>query len=99
MRILRKFLVFCVTLLVLGLAFQPAIASGKIDINTATVSQLVELNGIGEKTAQKIVEYRKKHKFATVDDLTNVKGIGEKTLEKIRDQITVTKKSKKKKKK
>ena len=51
--------------------------------------QLVELKGIGEKTAQKIIEYRNKKKFTTVDELVNVKGIGEKTLEKLRDQLTV----------
>ncbi len=96
MKILKKFLVFCVTLLILGLAFNPAIAAGKININTAPVSQLVQLKGIGEKTAQKIVEYRKKHKFATIDELTEVKGVGDKTLDKIRDQITVETLTKKK---
>lgn len=97
MKILKNFFVFCATLLILGLAFNPAVAAGKIDINTAPVSQLVELKGVGDKTAQKIVEYRKEHKFATVDELTNVKGVGEKTLDKIRDQITVIQPSKKKK--
>ena len=99
MKFFKKLTIFCVTLLVLGLAFQPAIAAGKININTAPVSQLVELNGIGEKTALKIVEYRKKHKFSKIEDLLNVKGIGKKTLDKIRKEITVKNAKKKKKKK
>lgn len=94
MQILRKILVYGLLLMVLGFTSQPALAAAKINLNTATVAQLVELKGIGEKTAEKIVEYRKKHKFSSVDELVNVKGVGAKTLDKIRDQITVTKKKK-----
>lgn len=62
--------------------------SGKININTADVKQLTQITGIGPKTAQKIIDYRKKNgKFKSMDDLLNVKGIGEKTLKKIRSQI------------
>lgn len=61
-----------------------------ININTATAEQLTALNGIGEKKAAAIVEYRREHgSFATVDELKNVSGIGEKTLNNIRNQITV----------
>jgi competence protein ComEA len=64
---------------------------GKININTATVTELDTLNGVGEATAKKIIEYREtKGAFKTVDDLAKAGiGIGEKTLEKFRDQITV----------
>jgi len=99
MKFFKKLTFFCVTLLIFGLSFQSAIAAGKININTAPVSQLVDLNGVGEKTALKIVEYRKKHQFTEVEDLMNVKGIGQKTFDKIHNQITVTKTKKKKKKK
>ncbi len=100
MKNVRKAILCGLLVVLLAFAYQPAFAGGKININTATVEQLVELNGIGPKTAEKIVEYRKDHKFTSVDDLVNVKGIGPKTLDKIRDQITVKteKKSKKKKK-
>ena len=98
MKVIRKTLIYCLLILVFGLTCQPAFSSAKIDLNTATVAQLVELKGIGEKTAEKIVEYRKKHEFTSVDELVNVKGIGTKTLDKIRDQITVKKKKTKKKK-
>jgi len=55
----------------------------QIDINTATLSQLDELTGIGPKYAQAIIDARP---FSSVDDLAKVKGIGEKTLEKIKSQ-------------
>ncbi len=82
------FLTFC-------FAYQPVFAASKINLNTASVEQLVELKGIGEKTAEKIVAYRKISKFKSVDDLMNVKGIGEKGFAKIRNQITVGSKKKK----
>ena|GEM_PF-2451645 len=99
MKNLKRVCVYSLLILLLGFVYQPAFAANKVNINTATVAQLVEIKGIGEKTAQKIIEYRKKNKFKTVDELVNVKGIGEKTLEKIRDQVTVKAKKKKKSKK
>ncbi len=99
MKMSRKTLVYCLLILVFGFTCQPAFSATKIDLNTATVAQLTTLKGIGEKTAVKIVEYRKKHKFTSVDELVNVKGVGEMTLKKIRNQVTVTKKKTKTKKK
>lgn len=82
--------VLCVILLSLVIFCQPVLALGQININKASVEQLVELKGIGEKTALKIIEYRDEHgNFDSVDALVNVKGVGSKTLDKIRDQITV----------
>lgn len=64
--------------------------NGKININTATVSDLMTLDGIGEVKAKAIVEYREQNGFfKSIDDITLVKGIGEKTLEKNRDKIIV----------
>jgi competence protein ComEA len=65
-------------------------ASGKVNINTATASQLEELPGIGEVIAQRIVDYRTQHgPFKTVRDLLKVDGIGEKKFESIEDHVTV----------
>lgn len=61
-----------------------------ININTATVAQLTELSGIGEQTAQKIVNYRKENgKFNSIEDIKNVSGIGESKYNSIKDYITV----------
>lgn len=82
--------ILCVVLLSLVIFCQPVLAQGKVDINKASVSQLITLKGIGEKTALKIVEYREENgEFKSVDALVKVKGVGNKTLEKIRDQLTV----------
>jgi competence protein ComEA len=62
----------------------------KIDINKATLQELVQLKGIGEKTAEQIIEYRTNvGKFTKIEDIMNVKGIGEKKFEAIKDQIFV----------
>ncbi len=64
---------------------------GKIDINTATKEQLQLLPGVGETTAQKILDYRNENgSFQTIEDLLNVSGIGEKKLEQMKPYIKVT---------
>ena len=61
-----------------------------MNLNAATVAELVTLNGIGEATAAKIVADREANgPFATVDDLMRVPGIGEKKLAALRDAVCV----------
>jgi competence protein ComEA len=98
MNIIRKKLVYFLLIMVLSLNCLPVFAVDRIDLNTATVEQLLQLKGIGETIAAKIVEHRKDHKFSSVDEIVNVKGIGTKTLENIRDQVTVIKTTNNKKK-
>lgn len=89
MKIVQKTVVCLSLLLVLAFVASPVFAVQKINLNTATVSQLSELPGIGGKTAQKIVDYRSKNKFLKVEDLLNVKGIGQKKFVKIKDLLVV----------
>ena len=67
-----------------------AASSGKIDLNSADVSVLDGLPGIGEVKAQAIVRYRKANgPFADVDAVLDVAGIGPAILAAIRDLVEV----------
>ena len=62
----------------------------RLDINVATLDQLMTLPGIGPARATAVVEWRKVNgAFKSVDQLVSVKGIGQKTLERIRSYICV----------
>ena len=60
-----------------------------VNINSASIEELSTLPGIGQSTAEKIVEYRKDHKFKTTSDLMEIKGIGSKKFEKIKSKLSV----------
>jgi len=64
-----------------------------ININTASVGQLMELPGIGQSKADAIVGYRTQQKFTSKEDLLNIKGIGEKLLARLSSHVTVSGKS------
>ncbi|MDY6951921.1 MAG: ComEA family DNA-binding protein [Thermodesulfobacteriota bacterium] len=67
-----------------------ATEGGKININTASVEELTQLKGVGEKYAEAIVQFRKAHgPFKHVEDIVKVPGIGSKTFETNKDQITI----------
>ena len=60
-----------------------------VNINTASAEELMKFRGVGEKTAEKIIEYRQQTPFETIEDIMNVSGIGEKKFEDMRDMICV----------
>ncbi len=65
-------------------------ASQKININTASLTELQKLPRIGSSVAQRIIDFRKKNgPFKKIEEIMKVKGIGEKTFEQIKDLITV----------
>lgn len=62
----------------------------KININTADLSKLKDIPGIGDVKANSIIMYREDNGgFKTIEELKNVDGIGEKTFEKIKDNIKI----------
>jgi competence ComEA-like helix-hairpin-helix protein len=64
-------------------------ASGKLNINTATKQQLLDLPGVGEVTADRILTYRAETgKFSNVDELRAIKGMSKKKIESLRPLIT-----------
>ena len=64
--------------------------SGLVNINTATVSELTTVSGIGASRAQAIVEYREKNgRFGSIDDIKKVDGIKDGLFSKIKDKITI----------
>ena len=88
----KRILVFLIVVLFVISMVPVAVADDgeKININTATVEELVNLKRIGPKYAERIVQYRETNgPFVKVEDIMMVKGNGPKTLEVNKDVITV----------
>ncbi|WP_319409933.1 helix-hairpin-helix domain-containing protein [uncultured Desulfosarcina sp.] len=65
-------------------------AMDKVNINTASVEQLMQLDRVGANYAQRIVEYRENNgPFKAPEEIMNVKGIGKKTWEANKDRIVI----------
>lgn len=62
----------------------------KISINTANLSMLMSIKGIGQKKAEAIIEYREKNGlFKDINDIKNVSGIGNSLFDKIKNYIKI----------
>ena len=65
-------------------------ASQKLDINRASLEELMTLPGIGQAKAQAIIAYRKEHgQFTSIEELKNINGIKDGVYNKVKDSITV----------
>lgn len=63
---------------------------GRININKASVEELVELPRVGQAVAQRIVDYREQNgPFRTLEDLKSVRGIGDKIFDEILPKISI----------
>jgi len=61
-----------------------------LNLNTATLEQLDELDGVGPATAQKILDHREERGgFGSVEELGEIPGIGEKRLASLREAVSV----------
>jgi competence protein ComEA len=70
----------------------PALAADlqKVNLNTATLEELITLDGIGQKVAERILNFREKNgPFQKPEDLMMVKGVGEKIFEANKDKILI----------
>jgi len=83
--------------LILGLGITGSLLAGAprrlperpVDLNTATVTELMQLPRVGPKTAARIVAWRQEHgPFRRPEDIMNVKGIGEKAFQRMKAHIT-----------
>ncbi|WP_138295711.1 MULTISPECIES: helix-hairpin-helix domain-containing protein [unclassified Clostridium] len=62
---------------------------GKLNINLGTKQDFIDLDGIGEKTAEKIIAYRSDHYFYSLEELMEVPGMTPKLYEKLMEQVTL----------
>ncbi|MGH9748205.1 MAG: ComEA family DNA-binding protein [Candidatus Acidiferrales bacterium] len=78
------------TIAVNSLAAQKKSPTVPIDLNSATITQLEQLPGIGTTTAKSIIAFRERSgPFKRVEDLLAIKGISKSKLEKLRPYVTI----------
>lgn len=88
----KKLLFLCIAVALVMVLSGPLWAedAGKINLNKATVEELIQLKGIGQKYAERIVEFREKNGlFKKAEDIMNVPGIGPKIFDSNKDLIVV----------
>ena len=90
MKTMKKILILLVLTTLFLIGCETTTGNTIVNINTATKSELMTLNGIAEVKAQEIIDYRSKNgPFETIEDIMKVKGIGKATFEDIKARIVV----------
>jgi competence protein ComEA len=73
----------------IGTAPASPASDSRVNINTASAAELIELPGIGEALSGRIIEYREQHgPFQSIDELAEVSGISDRMVDELRDLIT-----------
>jgi competence protein ComEA len=76
---------------VLATSAPAPIGEGSVNLNTATVEELIRLPGVGPAKAAAIAAFRQKHgTFSRIEDLDRVKGFGRKTLARLRPNLSLS---------
>jgi competence protein ComEA len=74
-----------------ALAAKKALPAGdRVDLNRATVAELMRLPGVGEKRAQAIVAHRTRQPFRRAEDVLQVKGLGKAWFAKVKGNLAVS---------
>lgn len=88
----KKLFAFAIVFSIIVALVPAALAeqANKVNINKASIEELITLKNVGQKYAERIIAYREKNgPFQKCEDITKVKGIGEKILAVNADKITV----------
>ena len=72
-----------------NLSSSDANSNKKLNLNQATLAELMTVSGIGEAKAKSIIAYREEKAFTSIDELKNISGIGDKLFEQIKDYFTI----------
>lgn len=75
------------TLLDQDIVFIPSVTQPKISLNQGSLEELMSISGIGQKKAEKIIEYRSQNSFTYVEQIMEISGVGYKTYLKWRPYL------------
>jgi len=76
-----------ITLVALVLATSMAFGMSVNELNKASKTELMKINGIGEKKADAIIKHRSKTKFKSISDVAEVRGVGPSLAKNIKNDV------------